>query len=340
MDPTTKYSDLDSDLKRYRDDIFDDKYKRLNPDDLSRTITAHIAKDGYWYIHPWQDRTLTVREAARLQTFPDRIRFAGPPSAAFRQIGNAVPPVLAERIGQALLVALAARRSGNASTRQISEDLAYWWREHGADAVPWLSGENRWAVIQAEILWSRIGRELVRTAWTAVRNLKSPAETLAAMPVLRRLASQWGRDKRCDQLVETAGWFMDHPEGLAPGGPLRLLIAAPHVTTAIADLAVRVVPGASDDPVLVTYGALRVAARFSGEPVDRVNKLSDGRLAIARMIGAEDWSHDAHLAVLELANGYCAPKQTQCGRCPLHSWCAEATTVPVQQSLPVTNRVR
>ena len=43
-------------IKRYRDDIFDDKYKRLDENDLSRTITAHIAKDGYWYIHPRQDR--------------------------------------------------------------------------------------------------------------------------------------------------------------------------------------------------------------------------------------------------------------------------------------------
>jgi len=74
MNPDTRYSDLDPDLKRYRDDIFDDKYKRLDPNDVSRTITAHIAKDGYWYIHPYQDRTLTVREAARLQTFDDSPR--------------------------------------------------------------------------------------------------------------------------------------------------------------------------------------------------------------------------------------------------------------------------
>jgi DNA (cytosine-5)-methyltransferase 1 len=61
MDATTRYSDLPEGVKRYRDDIFDDKYKRLDENDLSRTITAHIAKDGYWYIHPRQNRTITVR---------------------------------------------------------------------------------------------------------------------------------------------------------------------------------------------------------------------------------------------------------------------------------------
>ena len=69
----------------------------LDADDLSRTITAHIAKDGYWYIHPEQNRTLTIREAARIQTFPDHFRFAGAPTSAFRQIGNAVPPRLGTR---------------------------------------------------------------------------------------------------------------------------------------------------------------------------------------------------------------------------------------------------
>ena len=71
----TLYSDLPARLRRYRSDIFDDKYKRLPWYGLSRTITAHIGKDGYWYIHPKQHRTLTMREAARIQTFPDRFRF-------------------------------------------------------------------------------------------------------------------------------------------------------------------------------------------------------------------------------------------------------------------------
>ena len=71
------YIDLPERLRRYRTDIFTDKYKRLSWSQLCRSITAHIAKDGYWYIHPDQHRTLSVREAARVQTFPDGFRFAG-----------------------------------------------------------------------------------------------------------------------------------------------------------------------------------------------------------------------------------------------------------------------
>ena len=122
MDATTKYSDLPAEVKRYRDDIFDDKYKRLNEDDLSRTITAHIAKDGYWYIHPRQNRTLTVREAARLQTFPDWYRFAGPPSVAFRQIGNAVPPLVARRLGEAVEASLARDEKAPFTTQSVADE--------------------------------------------------------------------------------------------------------------------------------------------------------------------------------------------------------------------------
>jgi len=97
-----RYVDLPKHLKRYRDDIFKDKYKKLKWDAPSWTVTAHLSKDCYTHIHPSQARTISVREAARLQSFPDSFYFAGPMGTKFQLIGNAVPPVLAEKIGAAI----------------------------------------------------------------------------------------------------------------------------------------------------------------------------------------------------------------------------------------------
>ncbi len=340
MGPETRYSDLDEDLKRYRDDIFDDKYKRLDPNDVSRTITAHIAKDGYWYIHPFQDRTLTVREAARLQTFPDHVRFAGPPTSAFRQIGNAVPVALGQRIGEAVLAALADPRVSRASTGLIAEELAGWFGENPPLRVPWLTARNRWLVIQAELLWSRIGSDRSVRAWSSVRMLDTPAKTLTAIPILRKLAERWQRESRCAELSECAEWFVANPEALDSSATAADLARAPHVTAAIADLACRVVPGDSEDPVLAGYGVLRVAARFQGASVDRQNRMSDGRLAIARMIGGDETSHEAHLALIELANGICGPQVPLCGSCPLEPWCVEAGHAQAQSASAATSRAR
>lgn len=333
MDSTTRYSDLDPELKRYRDDIFDDKYKRLDPYDVSRTITAHIAKDGYWYIHPYEDRTLTVREAARLQTFPDHIRFSGPPSAAFRQIGNAVPVALGRVLGTAVREALAEHRPASVTTQLISEELSEWFRSGPPTSVPWLAADNRWVVVVCELLWSRLASDHVTSAWGAVRNLTSPKATLEAIPLLRRLASHWGRESRVDSLAECAAFFLENPDLLRDDVAAAELQTGPHVSASIADLACRVVPGESEDPVLAGFGVLRVVARFQGGVVDRRNKLTDGRLAIARMIGGGESSHEAHLALIELASGICSPTRPDCGRCPLEPWCAEAATIPVQQVL-------
>jgi DNA (cytosine-5)-methyltransferase 1 len=83
---------------------FPNKWWKLDPDRPARTLTAHMGKDTYSHIH-WdgdQRRTVSVREAARLQSFPDAFRFAGAMNAAFRQIGNAVPPLLAQAVGSQL----------------------------------------------------------------------------------------------------------------------------------------------------------------------------------------------------------------------------------------------
>jgi DNA (cytosine-5)-methyltransferase 1 len=88
----------------YDPNKFPNKWWKLEPLKPSRTLTAHIGKDTYSHIHydSVQSRTISVREAARLQSFPDGFRFVGAMNAAFRQIGNAVPPLLSRAIADAL----------------------------------------------------------------------------------------------------------------------------------------------------------------------------------------------------------------------------------------------
>ena len=95
------YADLPKRLIKHKNTTsFTNRFQVVNPDGISNTVVAHIAMDGHYYIHPdiKQNRSISLREAARIQSFPDDFFFEGSRTAAFKQIGNAVPPLMAEGI--------------------------------------------------------------------------------------------------------------------------------------------------------------------------------------------------------------------------------------------------
>jgi DNA (cytosine-5)-methyltransferase 1 len=93
----------------YDKSSFKDRYTRQSRFKACSTIVAHLSKDGLMFIHPTQNRSLTPREAARVQTFPDWFDFAVSRTHAYRLIGNAVPPVVAEAAGNAIAEFLRTR---------------------------------------------------------------------------------------------------------------------------------------------------------------------------------------------------------------------------------------
>ena len=353
MDSKTRYSEIDSavaalnrvttdegeatvgSLKRYREDIFDDKYKRLDWDRLSRTITAHIAKDGYSYIHPEQDRTLTIREAARIQTFPDQFRFAGPPSVALKQIGNAVPPRLGEHLGTQILRSMKGQSISNSSTQKTSNLLSIWFEIREAEGrlrFPWLSTTPlsskqgirslRWRTIQAEILLGRTRESVAKTVWPLLKTMQTPSETLANRERIREFSDWIDRADYAEKVLETAAWL---GKDLGLLDSMAGMKTAPSVSEATAAIATHVAPGPDEDPVIATAGTLRVAARFTRTPVDRRNSGTDGRIVLARMVGAEDRTSDnAFLALIEIAEAVCLTSKPACNSCPLREHCRSA----------------
>lgn len=109
LEGSAKYKALwDSIVPPYDAGKFPNKWRKMWSDQPARTLMAHLGKDGYSHIHydSKQARTISVREAARLQSFPDGFRFSGTMNPAFKQIGNAVPPLMAKALATHMMLTI------------------------------------------------------------------------------------------------------------------------------------------------------------------------------------------------------------------------------------------
>jgi DNA (cytosine-5)-methyltransferase 1 len=186
-----KYHQLDEDRRRYRvtsraqregrvhkeggkEHSFGNKYNILDPGQPCITITAHMSKDGYWYIHPFQNRTLSIREAARVQSFPDGFRFHGTPSNRFHQVGEAVAPLVATALGGSLLRSVTGKdsRIECLKTGEIRSSLLSWYSDDSSGSqLPWASQREGGTEIPEELrAWRVLLGEL------SVASIKSEKE--------------------------------------------------------------------------------------------------------------------------------------------------------------------
>jgi DNA (cytosine-5)-methyltransferase 1 len=319
-DPTLRYGDLPEHLRRYRADIFDDKYHRLTWDDLSRSITAHIAKDGYSYIHPGEPRTLTVREAARIQTFPDRFRFAGSRSHAFAQIGNAVPPKLAAVMAGAVLTAVdreppADQLQPSVWRAAIRTALLEWWNRRGGVAL-WQRVGDPWAVLVGTIfgrdrqIGGHPGAVGYLDRFPYPQNV-TPAHsaTFAAKAEDDKQQLAMRRLNGAGLLIKKDGWESDWCKAAGLGPAERLWVE-------------RI--GLKADALLSTGRSLRVAARLTGTSVDRERSGSDGKIQLGLLVGSGSDVPHLNVALDTLGRDTCTSGIPRCNDCPLSELCASA----------------
>ena len=324
LNPGDTYLDVPEHSRRYRSDIFNDKYVRLSFEGLSRTITAHIAKDGYWYIHPREDRTLSIREAARIQTFPDGFRFAGYPSSRYRQIGNAVPPILASAIASSVKQVLGdsslhsvVRESRAEYGGSFRDNLIQWFKLNGRD-FPWRRSElNPWQTLLLEMCLHRTRAEQVSQVADELLKLgRTPDSFLDNLEVLEPSLASLGLHWRSANLGAAAEFIRDRAAGQVPDN-WQGMVAIPGVGDYIASAVLCFAFGRSN--VIMDTNTMRIARRVSGKgPRQPKWEL---RLSLYEMAGTEGADAWWNQALLDLGALVCTARAPKCGSCPVRDHC-------------------
>jgi len=315
MDHQTRYSDLPEELKRYRDDIFEDKYKRLGWDEPSRSITAHLARDGYWYIHPEQHRCLSVREAARVQSFPDWFRFCGYPSHAYKQIGEAVPPLLGRHIGKSVLEAINRHEpaTNHVATNTLAATLEQWLETQPEKnlASPWRRSTNLWHILLGIILFEKLPAQQVGILWSTCKKRWADAKAFLADSHREIAIRATGQSKLLPTLSAIS-------KALSKETTDNMKISG--VSESQLEMALALAGLVPQRPVFASV--YRVAERVFGESLER-SSIGHEQLTVARLVGV-DAGGRAYAGVLEVADQFCKPVSSNCDGCPLRHLCLTA----------------
>ncbi len=317
MNHKTTYRELPDHLKRYRDDIFEDKYKRLDMNSLSRTITAHISQDGYWYIHPVQHRTLTIREAARIQTFPDSYRFCGFPRHAFKQIGEAVPPLFGSAVGSSIRVALEGGRKSKETlrTNDTAAILSGWLGRLDESDLrrPWLASPDRWIRVLGQLLFDRATPSLAASEYVAASIRWGSPEKLLTDIGAKGYADCNFKLENYESLRLLARAFVDGQELSAD------LLSACGVSSTMALRLLAVTGCGTRRPLNAALE--RLVRRFTGVPPQSEDGRGNAEMLLGRVVGC-DPTGTAFNALNEIVSRYCGVGTTVCEHCPLNNLCA------------------
>lgn len=311
--PDVLYSGIPKRLQRYRADSFTDKYHRLDKNGLSRSITAHIAKDGYWYIHPWEQRTLTVREAARVQTFPDRFRFAGSRSDAFKQIGNAVPPLLGRAAASALVHDLpkVTRPSTSDAARETLDGWAQWQKAMQV-LEPWFPGRGVTPLVALAMAVQHRSNTSDVALCDAVRPLLG--RTTLTSTLFEQCVMAAASDRQRDALGRLRPLLPD-------AGGVGVQDLADGLTASEWQVYCLLRGG---DVLIRGSVPIRVASRVLGTDPEQGNRNTLGLVDLTQLVGSGDSAPDRMSSIRLIGRQYCSVSSPKCADCPLRACCVWA----------------
>lgn len=317
-------------------------YRRLSNEESARSM-PHVRKS--MLIHPTENRGLTVREAARLQSFPDTFIFKGGIQAQQQQIANAVPPLLAQALASTILNKMIHTKVPIGRLRNMAPDLVrnsrangltkakrkivtYFrgrvvrWGKQNLRKLPWRMTSNPYRILVAEVLLQKTGTNLAVPAYKAMLEKYPDLDSLARadLPTLRSITTAIGLPKRADRLKAMAQMLIKDFHGLVPSDRIHLALlpgVGPYTASAVSCFAFR------RDVPLVDSNIIRVFERFFGIKSKAERPRNDPALwRFAAQVLPNGNPVIYHQSLLDFSAAICTDKHPKCEPCPVRGGCA------------------